>query len=237
MMAWSFLTTTPARERKALDMLKQRTSIFNMKTGRPNYGGIHQSVLRRLHARGRGWAFTPSDFADLGDPRSVGMVLSRLTKQGKIRRVQRGVYDVMHEHPIVGTMGAGSDAIMAAIARRDGLQLLPSGAASANNLGLSTQVPASTSYGVAGRSRVVAVGGKATVRLKRRSPKSMALAGRASGWLAEALRNLGHGKVGSKELQALKEHIPPKARKELIEDIRYVPAWMRPLFLEVAQDA
>ena len=217
-------------------MLKEWAFIFNMTTGRPNYGALSQSVWRRIRAKGRGWAFTPSDFADLGDPRSVGMVLSRLTKQGIIRRLQRGLYDVTHKHPIVGTVGAGSAAIVEAIARRDGLKLLPSGAASANSLGLSTQVPAATSYGVTGRSRVVSVGGKATVRLKRRSPKSVALAERTSGWLAEALRNLGPGKVGINELQALRKQIPVKARKELIADLRYVPAWMRLIFREVAKD-
>jgi len=104
------------------------------------YGATSSLILRRIRGKGRGWAFTPSDFADAGDPRSVGMVLSRLVKHGKIRRVQRGVYEVTHEHPLIGIVGAGSDAVMAAIARRDALKLLPSKAAAANVLHLSTQV-------------------------------------------------------------------------------------------------
>lgn len=207
-----------------------------MITKRSNYGKLHGAVQSRIRAKGRNWAFTPSDFADLGDPRSVGMVLTRLVKQGKVRRVRRGLYEVPHSHPIAGMVGATATAITEAVARRDGLKLLPSGAAAANDLGLSTQVPGVTTYGVAGRSRTVGIGGLAKIRLKRRSPKAMALAGRVSGWLAEALRNLGRGNVKAEDLQALRRRLNATDRKQLRDDLRFVPAWMRPLFLEVARD-
>jgi hypothetical protein len=217
-------------------MLKERAHIFNMMNRDSTYGATSGLILRRIRGKGRGWAFTPSDFADAGDPRSVGMVLSRLVKHEKIRRVQRGVYEVTHEHPLIGTVGAGADAVMAAIARRDALKLLPSKAAAANVLHLSTQVPAVTTYGVTGRSRTISVGGKSSVKLKRRSPKSVALAGRFSGWLAEALRSFGRGKVSAVDLQKLKRQVPREARKQLMDDLRYVPAWMRPIFKEVAKN-
>lgn len=217
-------------------MLKKKPHIFNIMNPDSSYGTISDLVLRRIRAKGHDWAFTPSDFADAGDPRSVGMVLSRLVKRGAIRRLDRGIYDVSHQHPIVGTVGAGPDAVLAAIARRDGLKLLPSGGVAANSLRLSTQVPAVTTYGVGGRSRLVRVGGKSSVRLKKRSPKTMALAGRFSGFLAEALRNLGRGNIGPDDVKNLRRTVPKKARKQLLEDLRYVPAWMRPLFLEVAKD-
>lgn len=163
------------------------------------------------------------------------MVLTRLVKQGKIRRVQRGLYDVPHRHPIAGVVGAGTAALAEAVARRDGVKLLPSGATAANSLGLSTQVPAVVSYETIGRSRTLAVG-RARIHFHKRSPKAVALSGRVSGWLAEALRNLGRGQVRPKDLRNLRTRLSATDRKHLREDMRYVPAWMRPLFIEVARE-
>lgn len=200
------------------------------------YGSLHDKLLRRVRAKGTSWSFTPSDFADVGDPRSVGMILTRLMRQGVIRRVRRGVYEIPHQHPLLGTVGAGADAITAAIARRDALKLLPSGAHAANTLGLSTQVAARTAYGVAGRSRVQPTAGKASIILRQRSTKTMALAGRSSGWLAEALRNIGRENITSDRLRGLREKLTEKDRRQLHADIRYVPAWMRLHFLELARN-
>lgn len=162
------------------------------------------------------------------------MTLTRLCRKGVIRRVRRGFYEMPRQHQLLGTIGVGPDAITDAIARRDALTLLPSGAHAANLLGLSTQVAARTAYGVAGRSRVESTTGKATVTFRRRSTKSMATAGRASGWLAEALRNIGRPNITSDRLQVLKSKLTDEDRRQLRADIRYVPAWMRPYFLELA---
>ena len=62
------------------------------------------------------------------------------------------------------------------------------------------------------------------------------MAGRASGSLAEALRNLGRLNIDEAKIRHLKENLSLRARKELVEDIRYVPAWMRPIFLQVASN-
>jgi len=200
------------------------------------YGLLSGKLLRRIRAKGAPWAFTPSDFADLGDPRAIGMTLTRLLRKGTIRRVQRGVYETPRQHPLIGMVGAGADSVAQAIARRDALKLLPSGAHAANALGLSTQVAARLSYGIAGRSRIQPAQGKSEVIFRRRSSKTMALAGRASGPLAEALRNIGRAHITSDRLKPLRARLGPKDRKQLLEDLRYVPAWMRPFFRELARD-
>ena len=205
-----------------------------MKMNKSPRGALQNSILRRIRAKGASWAFTPSDFADLGDPRSVGMVLTRLHRADKIRRIHRGIYDVLHDHPVLGRVGTGADAVAQAIARRDGLKLLPSGAHAANALGLSTQVAARPSYGIAGHSRIQPAQGKSRIIFRRRSPKALAMAGRASGWLAEALRNIGPRNLSPDRVQGLKASLGPKHRRELLADLRYAPAWMRPVFLELA---
>ena len=54
---------------------------------------IENKVISRIYGRGRGWAFTKTDFvAEFGEA-NIHRAFSSLTKAGKIRRVCRGVYD------------------------------------------------------------------------------------------------------------------------------------------------
>jgi len=200
------------------------------------YGDLQSRLLRRIKGKGQDWAFTPSDFADFGDPRSVGKTLTRLVRVGTIRRVRRGVYEVPHENALIGTVGASTDAVVAAFARRDGLKLLTPGAHAANRLGLSTQVAARYTYGVQGRSKSSQAIGRTTVAFKHRSPKAMMMAGRVSGTIAEALRNIGRPNITTDRLRPLRARLTAKDRKQLHDDMRYAPAWMRPFFQELARD-
>ncbi|PAW67998.1 MAG: hypothetical protein B9S34_03790 [Opitutia bacterium Tous-C1TDCM] len=200
------------------------------------YGALRRSIERKLKGKAADWAFTPGDLADLGDPRSVGKELSRMVVAGKIRRVRRGIYEIPRPHPMIGTAGAGTEAVVAAIARRDGLKLLPSGAHAANLLGLSPQVSARETYGVQGRSRNSDEIGRDLVQFRRRSTKTMMMAGRASGWVAEALRSIGRVHLSPERLQTLRARLGAKEKKQLRADLRYAPAWMRPFFLELSRD-
>jgi hypothetical protein len=194
-----------------------------------------QQILRRIKAKGAGWAFSPHDFYDLGDPRAISMALSRLTRSGKIRRISHGLYDVTHSHPILGQVGAPMDSIIDAIGRKRNLRILPSTAAAANQLGLSTQVPARLVYHTDGAPTRVTLG-NLQIDLRRNTGRMLALAGRPSGLVAQALRDLGKDKVTADHIQRVRAQLPVSARKQLLQDVQLVPAWMRPHFKTIARD-
>lgn len=195
---------------------------------------LGQQVLRRVAAKGRGWAFTPHDFADLGDPRSVGMAFTRLMREGKIRRIARGLYDQPHSHPLLGQTGATADTVVAAVARKKNLRLMPSTAVAANQLGLSTQVPAQMVYHTDGAPAAVQLG-RLNIVFRRNSGRTLALAGRTSGLVAQALRDIGKDRVTPTHLRTLRAGLTRAARKQLTEDTVRVPAWMRPHFRELTR--
>lgn len=201
----------------------------------PNSLSQSQRILRRVAKKGRGWAFTPHDFADLGDPRGVGVTLGRLVRDGKIRRIARGIYDQPQPHPILGQAGATSDAVVAAVARNKNLRLLPSSAVAANQLGLSTQVPAQLVYHSDGAPAKLTLG-KRQIVFRRNTGRNLALAGRASGLVAQGLRDLGKGNVTPDNIRHLRARLDATARKQLARDIDQVPAWMRPIFRELIRD-
>lgn len=61
-------------------------------------------IKRRIIGKGRGAVFTPADFLDLGSRASVDQTLSRLTDQGVIRRLARGIYDYPKTSPRLGRL-------------------------------------------------------------------------------------------------------------------------------------
>jgi hypothetical protein len=54
---------------------------------------IANNVISRIYGYGRGWAFSPKDFSDLGPRSNIDVALHRLLAKETIRRVIRGVYD------------------------------------------------------------------------------------------------------------------------------------------------
>jgi hypothetical protein len=179
--------------------------------------------------------FVPADFLDLSSRTAVDVALHRLARKGTIRRLARGVYDFPSEHPVLGLLWPSADAVARALAGRDRTRLQPAGAHAANLLGLSEQVPAKAVFLTDGASRTVRIG-PMTIQLRRTTPRNMEAAGRLSGLLMQALRELGADNVTPARREHLKRTIPADQRRELLKDLRLAPAWMHPIFRELAEE-
>jgi hypothetical protein len=188
---------------------------------------LNDKILQRMKRAGPDRVYTRSDFLDLGSTDAIGMAIQRLVKAGKLRRVARGLYDLPRVHPLLGELSATSDAIAAAIARRDGIRLQTTEAAAANLLNLSEQVPARIVYHTDRRRRTVKIG-RRTIDFRERSRRKMAAAGRTSGLVMAALRSLGSRHVKPAKLADLRKSMKPKDRRRLLQDLRFAPAWMHP---------
>lgn len=206
-----------------------------MSTARKSPQSIDSRILAAIHGRGRGSVFVPADFLDLGSREAVDIALHRLARKGTIRRLARGVYDFPKEHPVLGPLQPSAEAVARALAGRDRTRLQPAGAYAANALGLSEQVPAKAVFLTDGPARTVKIG-TTTIQLRRTTAKNMAAAGRLSGLLIQALRELGKEHVTPERCAHLKRTLPAKKRQELIKDIRLAPAWMHPIFRELAEE-
>lgn len=86
-----------------------------------------------------------------------------------------------------------------------------------------------------GPTRTVKIG-PTTIQLRRTTPKNMAAAGRLSGLLIHALRELGQDHVTPARIAHLKQTIPADKRRNLLKDIRLAPAWMHPIFRDLGEE-
>jgi hypothetical protein len=206
-----------------------------MSARRTSPQAIDSKILATINGRGRGSVFVPADFLALGSREAVDVALHRLARKGTIRRLARGVYDFPKQHPVLGPLSPSAEAIARALAGRDRTRLQPAGAYAANALGLSEQVPAKAVFLTDGPTRTVKIG-QLTIQLRRTTARNMAAAGRLSGLLIQALRELGQEHVTPERREHLKRTIPADQRRGLLKDLRLAPAWMHPIFRELAEE-
>ena len=191
--------------------------------------------MKRVRASGRGSVFTPSDFLIVATRSSVDQALSRLVKGGQLRRLARGLYDFPKLHPKLGPLSPAPDDVAHALARETGSQVQIAGARAANVLGLSTQVPAQSTYLTDGPSRRVVLG-KRVVDLRHASPKHLIAPGSPAGTVVQALRHLGAVRAAD-VAQVAARQLSAKDKKSLASTALQAPAWMRPTLVSIANAA
>lgn len=196
---------------------------------------IEKSINSRIEAQQRGSCFTPKAFLDLGSPEAVRIALHRLEKRGIIRRLARGLYDSPKQHRTIGLLSPHPDQVAKAISERDAARLQPSGAYAANVLGLSEQVPARIVFLTDGPSRHVSIGCQEII-LKHTTPRHMAMAGKASGTVIQALRHIGAKQINPQHLAHLRETLSAADRAQLKHDRIYAPGWMHHILDAIAED-
>ena len=204
-----------------------------MDSRRKSENSIDSRVLATIRSRGRGTVFVPADFLEIGSREAVDVTLHRLARKGTIRRLARGIYDYPKQHAALGLLAPSAEAVAQAMAGRDRTRLQPAGAYAANALGLSEQVPARAVFLTDGPTRTVRIGAM-TIQLRRTTARNMTAAGRLSGLLIQALRELGEEHVTPERWEHLKRTIPARKRRELLKDLPLAPAWMHPIFRELA---
>jgi len=195
---------------------------------------VDNKVLSRIYGNKRGWVFTPDHFCDLGSRDAVASSLKRHKQSGLIRQLARGLYDYPRTDDQLGVLMPSTDDIAKALAGRDAIRLQPSGAYAANLLGLSTQVPMRVVYLTDGRSRTVQIGNQQII-LKNTTPKNMATAGKISGLVIQAMRHLGQTQVDTDVINQLDRRLDDAARRQLMKDIRYAPAWIAQIFRQLVR--
>lgn len=184
---------------------------------------LTEAILSAARTLPEGGLVSPKEFLHLASRAAVDQALARLSREGKLLRVARGAYTL----PVTGRFGSrppSTEAVVKAIESAQGEIIVPGGAAEANALGLTTQVPIREVFLTSGPSRKLHLG-KSTVELKHGNPRQLALGKRPAGKALRAISWLGpeHGPLA---LAALNAKLPPEEWAALYAARAAMPGWM-----------
>jgi hypothetical protein len=185
---------------------------------------LTDQVLSMVESQPEGTPLTAKGLLHLSNRAAVDQTLSRLAKQGKITRLERGVY-VRPIKTRFGMRGPYSEKIIEQLRTMRGETIVSSGAAAANALGLTTQVPVKEVYLTSGRSRRLWLGGKQEIELRHAKAWQLVKANERAGQAARALEWLGP-QHAAKALSTLKSRLNPTELEELQAMRPVLPGWL-----------
>lgn len=194
---------------------------------------VQNQVLSRLRQGAAGRVYVSRDFLDLGARAATDQALSRLSRNGQLRRLARGVYHYPKRNDRLGIdVPPDADAVVSAFARKNGSRWIPSGALAANRLGLSTQVPAKPVYLTDGPPHDIKLG-QLVIQIKHVARRQLA-ASSLSAMVFQALQHIGQDRIDTRIVQVLRRNLTSDQRQALVQDARYAPDWIASIARSVA---
>lgn len=203
---------------------------------RPRGLELKSRVLDQISSNPTTKVWTPNDFATLGTRSAIDKVLQRLVSTGNLRRIDWGLYDRPTKNELTGkTTVPDYRAVIQAVARRDNVRLLLDGMTAANDLGLTTSVPARIEVMVDGRLKPIRIGNQ-VIHFKTAAPSRLFWAGRPAMRIVQALHwmqdILSRPDERHKVMQQLKKTLEDNdvgntIREDLKNGFSALPIWMQ----------
>jgi len=202
---------------------------------------IRSRVLARIDSKPEE-VWTPGDFADLGARAAVDKALQRLAAAQELRRIDRGLYDRPRTNSLTGRATVPDyRAVIRAVTRRDNARVVIDGMTAANDLGLTTAVPARIEVLVDARLKPIKLGTQ-EIHFKYAAPSRLYWADRPGMRVVQALhwmQDMLNQKTERNRIHADLRRLlaDPKHGDAIREDLRAglsaVPIWMQEFLREL----
>lgn len=193
---------------------------------------ISDIIERKIENNRSGSIVVQSDFRGLGAATAINMSLSRLADKGKIRRLAHGIYYKPKTDALFGELLPSPEDVAETIARKERIQIRPSGAYALHKLGISTQVPTKLVYLTDGQRRKINIG-KTQINFKPTTARKMALKGALSSLVIQALEELGTGNITENVQANLKDYLLKENPQNLKHDLALAPAYIHDFILRL----
>jgi hypothetical protein len=182
-------------------------------------------ILKRIKSKKRGWVFCAKDFHDLGSRNTIDKTLSRLADDQTIIRLVRGVYYFPIIQKDIGIIPPDMNAVAKTIADNAGIAIYPSGATSANMLGLSNQVPAQNIYLTHGKSITKHIG-KNSIQFKHTRINPIPNTPTVVVVVLNALNYIGKNKVDDSVIKKCSKYLNDNDKRYLQKMSSKVSGWI-----------
>lgn len=178
----------------------------------------------------------PSDFERDWGVENTKKALLRLTNEGFLIRLTRGIYLHPEKDEVLGVLYPDVETIARQIAKRDNARIIPTGAQALNLLGLSTQVPLNAVFLTDSSPRTITIKNR-TIKFKKTSPKNLAVKGQITGLAIQALKEIGKKKVTPEQIKIITTQLKKEEPETLYHDMKLAPSWIADIFGDVLRNA
>jgi hypothetical protein len=165
---------------------------------------VHKHIERSISRRKKGDLIFPTDFRGAGAQTAIKTALSRLSREGKLKRLAHGIYYVPKIDPLFGAISPAPEEVAEAVAKKEKIRIKPTGAFALHRLGLTMQVPTKLVYITDGENRQIKIG-KTVISFKATTPKRMSLEGQLSSLVILSLDELDPKNIDSETEKKIKE--------------------------------
>jgi hypothetical protein len=187
---------------------------------------ISQQIMERAGKLPEGAPLAAKGLLHLGSRAAVDQALSRLQRRGQLLRAGRGLY-VRPVNSRFGSRAPSVESLLESVATRTGETIVANGAASANKLGLTSQVPVRAVYLTSGPSRKLQLG-KQVVELQHSPRRQLLFPHQPTGHALRALQWLGPENAES-ALGLLQTNLSEADFATLLQAAPMMPNWLAKL--------
>lgn len=206
-----------------------------------NSTSLRSRILARIASK-LSEVWTLGDFADLGNRDVVDKTLQRLEIAGDLRRIDRGLYDRPYRNNLTGRLAVPDyRPVIRAVTRRSQVRIVVDGMTAANDLGLTTAIPAHIKLLVDARLRPIKLG-KQKIHFKLTAPNRFYWADRPAMRVVQALHwmqdMITRDNEGARVRSTLRRLLADRQHGQAIRDdlrtgLSALPIWMQEFLREL----
>jgi len=198
---------------------------------------LYEKVFYFIAGHKRGWAFSSSDLLGKFTRQEADSTLSDLTKNKKIRRVARGIYDYPKYSEFLKTeLSPDIEQVALAYARKFNWRIEVSGDTALNLLGLSTQIPASYLYYSDGSNKKYRLFDGSCIEFKKTALKNIGFKYKESSLLVQALKTLGRENIDEQVIQKMRDQIDKSMYEKILKDTKSSTLWIYETIKEICKN-
>lgn len=192
---------------------------------------LTERILQSAQGLPEGAPIVAKALLHMGNRAAIDQALSRLVRRGQLLRASRGLY-VRPVEARYGQRAPSAEKVIETIARQRGESVASSGAAAANALGLTLQVPVRAVYLTSGPSRKLKLGAQ-VVEMKHAPHWQLVLANRPAGEAIRALAWVGPARA-SEALRVIQRKLPKIELRKMVAARAQLPSWIAERLSELA---
>lgn len=187
---------------------------------------IKKSIIDYIETEGLE-AFSCFDFLDIAPYKTISKCLERMEDNQEIRRIIPGIYDLNKIDPYFNkSVPPDINEVAKALAREYMWSICPDGNTALNELGLSTQVPASYVYISSGPYREYKIG-SITLRFKHSCNRDIGLYSQKTSLVIQILKHLGEFNISEREIKKISDSLSTEEKIILLKESKNTQMWIR----------